>query len=141
MADLTITAATIQPATVTGYPTATKTGVAGETITAGQSVYINSSDSNKIYKSDANASSAAAAAVGIAMHGATSGQPITYCTEGALAFGAILTAGQYYVASATAGGIAPTADLTTGWYSTLLMWGYTTSTAIVRPTATGVAVA
>jgi hypothetical protein len=33
------------------------------------------------------------------------------------------------------------ADLTTGWFSTLLMYGYSTSVGIVVPTATGIAVA
>jgi hypothetical protein len=33
------------------------------------------------------------------------------------------------------------ADLTTLWFSTLLMYGYSTSVGIVVPTATGIAVA
>lgn len=140
MADLVITAANITPGTTTGYTPVKQTGTAGETITAGQSVYLLSSDS-KLYKADANASSASAAAVGIALHAALAGQPLTYISSGALNFGAILTAGLYYVVSATAGGIAPTADLASGWYSTLLMYAYSTSVGIVAPTATGIAVA
>lgn len=141
MADLVITPANVIKGSVTAYPNLTATGIAGETITAGQAVYINASDSNKIYKADANASSSSAAAVGIALHAALAGQPVQYMTSGALTFGAILTVGQYYVVSATAGGIAPTADLASGWYSTLLMWGYSTSVAIVNPIPTGVAIA
>ena len=141
MADLVITAANITKGSVTGYTPITTTGTAGETITAGQAVYINASDSNKIYKADADASSTAAAAVGISLHAATAGQPITYLTSGPLNFGAILTAGTYYVVSSTAGGICPTSDLSTGEYSTLLMYAYSTSVGIVMPTATGIAIA
>ena len=138
MADLTITAANVVPSSaVAAKPPIFTTGTAGETITAGQPVYIKSSD-GLLWKADANASSATAAAVGIALHGATAGQPLAYQTSGALAFGAILTAGAYYVVSDTAGGIMPTADLSALDYSTLLMYGYSTSIAIVNIVQTGV---
>ncbi len=140
MADLVITASAVIPNTsVTGATPIKQTGAAGETITAGQSVYLKASD-GLIWLADANASSATAAAVGISLHAALAGQPITYQSGGALSFGAILVAGKYYVVSATAGGIAPVADLTTTWYSTLLMYGYTTSVAIIDLNATGVVV-
>ncbi len=80
------------------------------------------------------------AAVGVSLHAALAGQPISYGTSGPLNFGAILLAGKWYVASATAGGIAPVADLTTGWYSTMLMYGYSTSIGLLMPTATGIVV-
>lgn len=116
MADLTITAANV----IKGTGASTKTGVAGATITAGQTVYMDASDSNKIKLADANASSATAACIGIALHAALAGQPITYQDSGIIALGSILTAGAVYVLSATAGGIAPVADLTTGWRSSVL---------------------
>jgi len=141
MADLTITAANITPGSVTGMSVLKTSGTAGATITAGQAVYIDASDSNKIKLADADASSTAAAAVGISLHAALSGQPIQYITSGPLNFGAILTTGTYYVVSSTAGGICPTADLSVGEYSTLLMYAYSTSVGIVMPTATGVAIA
>jgi hypothetical protein len=141
MADLTITPADVTPNTATsGYTPVKATGVAGETITAGQSVYLNSTD-NKIYKADANDTAAKAAAIGVALHGATANQPITYQTSGALNFGTILAAGKYYVVSATPGGIAPVADLTTGWYSTQVVWAYSTSVGVVDPLSTGIQVA
>ena len=141
MADLTITAANIVPNTsITGKTPVKVTGEAGETITAGQSVYLKSSD-NKIWKADANLSADAAAAVGVSLHGATAGQPITYQTSGALSFGAILTAGHWYVVSDTAGGIMPTADLSSGDYSTLLGYAYSTSVMILNPLATGIPLA
>lgn len=139
MADLVITPANITPGSVSGMNPAKTTGTAGESITAGQSVYIKSADS-KIYRADADASSEAAGAVGVALHAALAGQPITYQTSGPLNFGAILTAGKYYVASANPGGIAPVADLATGWFSTLLLYAYSASVGILTPTATGIAV-
>lgn len=137
MADISITAANITPGTATGFSFNKTTGTAGETITAGQSVYLKASD-NKIYLADANASADTAAAVGVSLHGALAGQPIAYGTSGPLNFGAILLAGKWYVVSATAGGIAPVADLTTGWYSTMLFYGYSTSVGILMPTVTGI---
>jgi len=137
MADLVITASAITPGTATGFSFNKSTGLSGEGITAGQSVYLKSSDS-KIYLADANASVDTAAAVGISLHAALAGQPISYGTSGPLNFGVILLAGKWYVVSATPGGIAPVADLTTGWYSTMLMYGYSTSIGILMPTVTGI---
>ena len=116
------------------------TGTAGETVTAGQAVYLKSSDS-KLWLADANGSVDTAAAVGVSLHAALAGHPLTYISAGSLNFGAILLAGKYYVVSATPGGIAPVADLTTGRYSTQLIWAYSTSVGIVAPTVTGIQVA
>jgi hypothetical protein len=140
MADLIITAANITPGSVSGLSPIKQTGTAGASITAGQAVYVNSSD-GKVYLADSDLSAAAAAAVGVSLHAALTGQPITYLTGGPLNFGAILTAGLYYVVSHNAGGIAPSADLASGWYSTLLMYAYSTSIGVVTPTPTGIAVA
>ena len=137
MADLVITASAITPGTATGFSFNRNTSIAGETITAGQSVYIKAADS-KAWLADSNASVDTAAAVGISLHAALAGQPIAYGTSGPLNFGAILLAGKWYVVSATAGGLAPIADLTTGWYSTVMFYGYSTSVGILMPTVTGI---
>lgn len=141
MADLVITAANVIPSTITGIANNIKQGTAGASITAGQSVYQDATAGNVVKLADANGTVATAAATGIALQSATSGQPISFMTAGALAFGAILLAGKYYVVSATPGGIAPVADLTTGWYSTLLGYGYSTSVMIVGVKASGILVA
>lgn len=125
MADLSITATSV----VKGSNAVVGTGTAGATITAGQSIYIDSSDSDKVKLADANASSATATCRGIALHGASADQPIDYIISGSLTMGAILTQGRVYVVSATAGGIAPVSDLTTGWYTTTL--GVATSTSVL----------
>lgn len=109
MANLTVTAASVQPTTTTIY----KTGIAGAAITAGQSVYLDAT-TKTIKLADADLSVAAATGVGIAINNAASGQPVTYAIGGQIVMGATLTKGTTYVVSATAGGVAPQADLTTG---------------------------
>lgn len=124
MADLTITAANV----AAGSTAAKATGTAGVTITAGQVVYLDSA-TNTIKLADADASSATATCIGIALHASLAGQPISYQTDGTITIGATLTAGKVYVVSATAGGIAPSADLTTNWRTTIL--GVATSTTVL----------
>ena len=126
MAALTITAANVVPGDLARFEEYT----AGEAVSIGQSAYIKSSD-GKAYKADANLSSAAAEAIGIAVStAAVAGQPVKIQVSGTLGFGAILTNGEIYVAGATAGDIAPEGDLTTGWYVTLL--GVATSTSNLK---------
>jgi hypothetical protein len=114
MSDLTITATAILAGTDADF----FQGLAGETITAGQSVYLDSL-TNRVRLADANASLATAAAIGISLHGATAGQPIRVQTGGSITLG-VGTLALIYVVSATAGGIAPSADIASGWYTTLL---------------------
>ena len=140
MADLTITAANV----ATGTDAKTANGTAGATITAGQALYIDATDSNKIKLADANASLATSALVGVSLHAALSGQPITYQISGEMNPGATLAVGTIYVLSATAGGIAPAApgvtDLATGMYTNIVGIGKTaTNMKLVIATA-GVAV-
>jgi hypothetical protein len=58
------------------------------------------------------AGAAVADAVGVALHAAGSGQPLVYASQGAVInIGATTTKATTYVVSATAGGVAPQADL------------------------------
>ena len=105
----------------------------GETVTQGMPVYKSTSDS-KYYKADAD-TLAAAKAEAIAL------TPGTADSYGLIALpsntpglalvnvGATLTAGQVYVVSTTAGGIAPYSDLASGDYVTIL--GVATTTALL----------
>lgn len=124
MANLTVTAANVQPTTTTVF----KTGIAGAAITAGQSVYLDAT-TNTIKLADADLSVAAAKGVGIAINNAASGQPVTYAIGGSLTMGATLVKGTTYVVAATAGGVAPQADLTTG--ATICILGTALDTAIM----------
>ena len=83
MADLSITAAQVLP-----DPSGdVYNGIAGATITAGQSVYLDATTTT-VKLADADASAAAAAAIGIALHAATSGQPIRVQRSGTPTLGA-----------------------------------------------------
>ena len=122
MADLSVTAASVAT-TSTQY----RDVVAGATITAGQTIYLDSTDSDKAKLADANGSSATAVLVGIALHGASSGQPLRIQTGGTITIGATTIKGTVYILSATAGGIAPHSDLANGWYRVIV--GVATDTA------------
>lgn len=125
-ADVSITAANVAPST----NAQTTQAVAGATITAGQAVYLDST-TNTIKLADANNTVLTADAVGIAINGASSGQPIIYQTGGDITVGGTVTVGGVYLVSANAGGIAPVADLTTGWFTKVLLIGKTASVATI----------
>lgn len=139
--DLSITAASV----IAGPRAVKQQGVAGVAITAGQALYYDSTAAS--YKlADADASATTALIVGIAAHGAGIGQPITVIIEDDdLTVGATLSmVAPVYVLSATAGGIAPSADITTGWRPCPLIVAKSTTKAIFKANAlrgTAVAVA
>ena len=134
MADLTITAANVAKGTnaavVTSY-------LAGASITAGQSVYLDSA-TNTIKLADADAL-ASSAAVGVSLNAAASGQPITDQRSGNITIGATVAVGVAYYVSTTAGGICLESDLATGDFPHFL--GFATSTTVIAldPKACGVA--
>lgn len=136
MADLTITANSVVNVSGTVL-----TGILGETVTAGQALYLKASDS-RLWLAQADGTSAEATAVGIALNGGAAGQYVAYVESGAITLGGTTTAkATTYVLSATAGGIAPTSDLATSSYHTRL--GYASSSAgafVVDRRATGVVV-
>lgn len=125
MADISVTAASIVKTSSTLWAL----GVAGATITAGQPVYRDATAGNKLKPADADVL-ATSLAVGIALHGASDGQPLQYATGGTLTFNAVLTAGTVYVASTNPGGIAPVADMASGDFVTIL--GIGTSTTVLK---------
>lgn len=141
MADITITAASVAKAsntvTVSNYN-------AGEAITAGQFVYLKAADS-EWYKAQCDGTaeeSGYGVKSGVALHTSANGQPLVVQTEGTITIGATVVAGTEYVVSATAGGIAPHADLTTSTHRYTRI-GYATTTGILQLdiSATGIALA
>lgn len=125
MADITITAGNV----ISGSGSAVETGTANATITAGQPVYRASADS-RFGLSDANSATAEVRDVyGIALNGASAGQPISVHKSGPLTIGATLVVGGVYTLSRTAGGICPVADLTTGDYVSVI--GVATSASVL----------
>lgn len=127
MADLVITAAQVLPDTT--YPI--RTGIAAVAITPGQVVcYDPSTNTVKLW--DANDTAVNTLQPGIAVgQAAAAGQTIQWQeapgAEITLGAGAAPVNGTIYVGSATAGGIAPAADLTTGWLRSILGVGKTTN--------------
>ena len=127
MADVTITAASVAPGANAVY----RDGIAGATITAGQVCYVDATD-GRVKLADANASAATATAVGIAVNGASSGQPVRLVVEDDdFTVGGTVAKG-VYVLSGTAGGIAPVADLTTGWYPVVVGVAISTSKMVMK---------
>lgn len=126
MADISVTAASVVPAT-TGvtferYPAAVA-------ITAGQVCYVDAS-TGQANLADADSATAAVRTVkGIAVNSCAAGQQVVLQTSGELTFNAVLTKGAPFYCSATAGGIMPQADLTTGKYVHLL--GIAKSTTVL----------
>jgi hypothetical protein len=125
MSDLIITAANV----IAGTGARKILGTAGATITAGKVVYLDTSVS-KYKLADNNSSTAAIRSPkGIALNGASDGQPLVIIEEGPLTIGATLEPGAVYFLSDTPGGICPVADLASGEYPTIL--GIATSTTVL----------
>ena len=120
MADLVITAADVLRGTSGGE--IIESGVAGATITAGQVIYRDTT-TNTWLLAECDGTALAAGigtTLAISLHGALTGQPLTFIRGGSLGLGAILTAAGIYVLSGTPGGIAPIADLAVADYVVLL---------------------
>lgn len=134
MTDLSVT-----PGNVSASTAAKKgKGTAGASITAGQTLYEDASDLDswgkpKLKLADSDAAVALRTCVGIALHAASSGQPIQYVIEDpAFTPGGTLVVGVIYVLSDTAGGIMPAADLEIGDYPTVLFIANTTAVANMK---------
>lgn len=104
-------------------------GTAGETITAGMALYVNSTGNGRLKKA-INTSANAANVVGHALQGASDGQPLKYIKSGSLTLGAGLTKGSSYYCSPTAGGISDSTGVASTRYRTFL--GIATSTTVLK---------
>ncbi|WP_457660117.1 hypothetical protein [Sinorhizobium medicae] len=108
MADLSINSALV----VGGTTSTRDIGTAGETITAGQPIYLDAT-TNKWMMSDNNGTDTRTVH-GISLNGASLNQPVSIHKSGDITIGATLVAGTDYWLSGTAGGICPRADLVAG---------------------------
>lgn len=125
MVDLVITPASVL---ATG-DTSTRQGSAGEALTAGKVVYLDSATGT--YKlADSNGAAALRSPVGIALNGASAGQPVMIALSGPVTIGATLTPGVACYLSDTPGGICPVADVGAGEYATVL--GFATSATVLN---------
>ena len=136
MADISITSADVKPAT---EAVRTKQVTLGETLVAGETVYLKASD-NRYWKTDSDAADTAAMR-GVVLLGGSAGAIGTIIEGGPTAFGTVLTAGVVYVLSSNAGKICAISDgnHASGDYITIVGVASTTSVMNVRPYVSGVA--
>lgn len=147
MADLAVTAANVQRVTGSFPNTVHMIGVSGGAITAGQVVYFDPNDSQKVKVLQATnpilAVMSPTLQIGVAL-GSTPGanQIIAVAVDGLVNVGATLVLGTVYVASgAVAGNIAPAADLDASiatWYGVVLGVSNTAGYLMLCPTNSGV---
>ncbi len=130
MADISPT-----PADVLAYDGATtNSGTAGETITAGMSLYLASD--GLLYKALAD-TAVHAACKGIALNGGAVDQPIKYLTAGGIDPGVAVVKGILYGVTDTAGGISGVDDRGSGDFKTILGFATTTSRIELNIWSTG----
>lgn len=125
MADISITAANV----VAGSGALTESAAALATITAGQVVYKDATTGNFGLADNNSGTAAVRAPYGIALNGASAGQPLTVVKSGPVTIGGTLTAGATYYLSDTPGGICPSADVGSGEYSSIM--GIATSASVL----------
>lgn len=135
MADISITAANV----IAGSNATVEHGTAGATITAGQVVYKAASDKKWKLADNNSATSEVRIATGVALNGASNGQPISVQKAGDITIGGTMTAGVAYYLSDTPGGICPVADLASGEYSCLLGMSKSTTVLALDISYSGVA--
>jgi len=134
MADISITPANVVP----GSDAVRESGTAGATITAGQLVYLDTSDM-KFKLADSNGAAALRVPNGIALNGASNGQPLSVQKGGDITIGGTMTAGIPYFLSDTPGGLCPLPDIGTGEYSCIVGIAKSTSVLAVNIQPSGVA--
>lgn len=135
MTDLVVTAANV----IAGANALVERGLAGATITAGQVVYKEAS-TGKFKLADSNSVTAEVRqAYGIALNGASDGQPLAVQKSGDITIGATMTAGVAYYLSDTPGGICPVADVGAGEYVGLIGLAKSTTVMAMQLNYSGVA--
>jgi hypothetical protein len=128
MTDLVITATSV----VAGANAQKSTGLLGEAIIAGQTVYMDST-LRKFMRADSNSATVEARhATHIALNGGSLNQPITAQKGGDITMTTTppLTVGLAYYQSDTPGGICPVADVGSGEWVTLV--GIAKSTTVLQ---------
>ena len=122
-ADLVVTAANVVPAADAIKVEKT----AGATITAGQLLYVDTNDNGKVKLAQSDGTALEATVYGIALNGASNGQPIIVQTGGSINPGATVVVGRNYVLSTVAGSIAASADPVSTNYVTYIGVGTSSS--------------
>ena len=126
MTDIVITPGSV----IAGANAITESGTAGATITAGQAVYREAA-TNKYKLADNNdATPEVRLARGIALNGASNGQPLAVLKSGPVTIGGTMTPNVAYYLGDAPGGICPVGDLAGGEYPCLV--GFATSATVLN---------
>lgn len=126
MGDLSITAASV----IAGSGATKTLRTAGATLTAGKVVYLNP-DTAKCDSADCDSATAAVRSpLGVALNGASNGQPLVVLEKGPVTIGATLTPGTTYYLSPNAGNICLITDLSAGDYPVII--GIATSATVLE---------
>ena len=94
--------------------------VAGATIAAGDWLYMDTANDNVMKLAQADGTALEATVYGVALNSAAVGQPVLVARSGDLDYGCVLTVGEIYILSATAGKICPSADLASSSYCSIV---------------------
>lgn len=138
MANYVITAANVGIAEATARPTVVQ---AGEALTEGQAVYLNTTDS-KYYKADATSSASAAVAGIVVSPAAADGYALIQSTK-KIIIGATVVAGDpiYLSATASGGNLCPHGDLVSTNYVTKVGHAVSTTEVLINIEALDIQVA
>ena len=137
MADYSLTSASVAFSSAAVFiPVTLGATIAG----AGQTLYRDTADldskgNGKVKLFDANAASPAFVLAGISTGAGVAGQPGWMCvSDPVYTHGlAAVTKGDLIIGSATAGGLAPSGDLASGWYGNVVMAAISSTTAVLGP--------
>lgn len=113
--------------------------LAGETIAAGQTVYLRPSDS-KWMLAQCDGVAGEEAVYGVATHAAFAGQPLSVQYDGDILIGGTVVVGTIYCVGAAFGSIVPWTDLVTTNKVSVLGYGKSSTTIALKPILTGVAI-
>lgn len=117
MPDISVTPANV----LKGAGARVETFTAGATITAGQALYKDTTDSNRVKPGDCNSANAVVRTLlGVALNGASTGQPVQVQTGGRITIGGAVVSGTVYCMSGTPGGIRPVSDNVSGDFVSLI---------------------
>jgi hypothetical protein len=139
VANLTVTAGVV----VADAGFGSGAGTSGANVAAGNLVYLDSTDSYLVKLADC-ANTTKAGCVGVALNGASVGQPVQYQTSGSFTFTTTaantVAVGTVLAVAVTAGAIRPATDNTTGNYVTVIGVSTATNKIKLGLVASGVAV-
>lgn len=132
-ADYTVTVNSVLPSS----QAVIRRKIAGATITTGKSLAVKADGTLDLY--DANGAAPLNVFKGIALNSAVTGQPVIYVeSDPEFTPGFTVAANAIVIGSATAGGLAPAADLATGHYLTIVGLGIGSNKIDLNPVSSGV---